>query len=356
MADIYQDLRERLSTGQPVVLVNQLTRQQGTIFSPMVPSVLDSAHEALARQALSSRCLQYVPEEQGGPLLLEPFFPSSRLVVLGGGHVALPLVAGAARLGWDVTVIDDRPQFANPARFPAAKQIICAEFGQTIQRLDFTSNTYVVIATRGHQHDLTCLRELYGQATQAVYLGLLTSRRRLAGVKEQLLTEGVVAKWLERLSAPVGLAIGAISPEEIAISILAEMVALKRLGATDCFDRTKQQKRLWPEFDNLLLQELAHPHRDALAIVTIIAAKGSVPCRVGTKMLVWPDGRTLGSIGGGCSEAAAITAARDVLLTGGYRVQQLDMTGPVMDSDGMVCGGNMDVLIERIASGGNGGK
>ncbi len=348
MASIYQDLRERLSAGNPVVLVSQLARQWRAIFPPLVPTVLDSALEALARQALSTRCLQYVPAEQGGPLLLEPFFPSSRLVVLGGGHVALPLVAGAARLGWSVTVIDDRPQFANQTRFSTAQQIICAEFGQAIRQLEFTPNTYVVIATRGHQHDLTCLRGLYGQAPQAAYFGLLTSRRRLAGVKEQLLAEGIAAEWLEGLSAPVGLAIGAVTPEEIAISILAEMIALKRLGTTDRCDWAKQQKQLWPEFDTSLLQELAHPQQDALALVTIIAAKGSVPCRAGTKMLVWPDGRTLGSIGGGCSEAAAITAARDVLCSGGYLVQHLDMTGPVTDSDGMVCGGSLDVLIERI--------
>lgn len=191
MSDIYQQLEERLSAEQPVALVNQLACQQRAIFPPMKKSVLGSDHEALARQALLLRRLQYVPQEQGGPLLIEPFFPSSRLVVLGGGHVALALVAGAARLGWSVTVIDDRPQFANQARFPTAQLTICAEFGRAIRQLSLTHRTFVVVATRGHQHDLTCLRELYGRATQVAYLGLLTSRRRLAGVKEQLLAEGV---------------------------------------------------------------------------------------------------------------------------------------------------------------------
>lgn len=116
------------------------------------------------------------------------------------------------------------------------------------------------------------------------------------------------------------------------------------------------KKRLWPEFDRSLLQKLVYLDHDDLALVTIISTKGSVPCRVGTKMLVWPDGRILGSIGGGCSEAAAITAARDVLSLGGYRLQHLDMTGSVVDGNGMVCGGSMDVLIECLVSSGNGGK
>lgn len=102
---IYQELQERLSAGQPVVLISQPACQQRAILPPMKNSVLGSDHEALARQALLLRRLQYVPKEQGGPLLIEPFFPSSRLVVLGGGHVALALVAGAARLGWSVTVV-----------------------------------------------------------------------------------------------------------------------------------------------------------------------------------------------------------------------------------------------------------
>lgn len=288
----------------------------------------------LARSALQGGKLQFDADHKGKMLIAEPYFPRSRLIVLGGGHIAKPLVDFAAKCGFAVTVVDDRPAFANTARFPQAERVICESFDRCFTLLNINRSAFVVIITRGHRHDIDCLRQLQGLETG--YTGMIGSARRVRAVKQQLLTEGYRRDQLAALQAPIGLDIGALTPEEIAVSILSQVIQYKR----------KFSGGYWPELDEDVLGELAREDNDMRALVTIVEAKGSVPRGVGAKMLVWPYGKTVGSIGGGCSESGVIQKAYDVIRDGGWRMVEVDMTGEIAADAGMVCGGKIKVLIE----------
>ena len=107
----------------------------------------------------------------------EPFFPKERLIILGGGHVALPVAEFGARVGFLVTVVDDRLSFANPGRFPMAEKVICDDFGHAIKELKIQESDYICIVTRGHRHDADCLR-MIGKGKEPAYLGMIGSPRR----------------------------------------------------------------------------------------------------------------------------------------------------------------------------------
>ena len=151
-------------------------------------------------------------------------------VVFGGGHISQPLVEILSLLDFKVTVIDDRSQFANIHRFPKAQQVYCADFAAVVANgtVHINRNTAVIIITRGHQHDLDCLKTMLN--TEAGYLGMIGSRRRIYGVFDLLRSEGVSEKLLAQVKAPIGLDIGAQTPAEIAISIAGEIVAVFRGG------------------------------------------------------------------------------------------------------------------------------
>lgn len=161
-------------------------------------------------------------------LFIEPLSPPSELLILGGGHIAKPLVALGKLAGFYVTVIDDRPSFANLNRFPDADQVICLDFISALNKIIIGPNTYVVIVTRGHRHDSECLNLCIGRP--AAYLGMIGSKRRIKIVLESL-QAGNPEEKLPRVYAPIGLDIGARTPEEIAISIMAEVIMVRRGGA-----------------------------------------------------------------------------------------------------------------------------
>lgn len=150
-----------------------------------------------------------------------------RSVILGGGHISQPLAAMLAMLGHAVTVVDDRPDFANKGRFPQA-EVVCDDFRRFLAGLNADEKTAVVIVTRGHQHDLACLRA--AATLPAGYIGMIGSRRKVRAIFDILADEGVEPSLLERVRAPVGLDIGAQGPAEIALSIAAEIVAVIRGG------------------------------------------------------------------------------------------------------------------------------
>jgi len=298
----------------------------------------DDAAKETAKEALETG-MPACKREGDAWEMAEPFFPKERLIILGGGHVALPVAEFAARTGFLVTVVDDRLSFANPGRFPMAEQVICDEFAHAIETLEIQETDYVVIVTRGHRHDGLCLRAI-GRGKEPAYLGMIGSRRRVGFVKEELLAEGYDAGRLSRLKSPIGLKIGAVTPEEIAISILAEVIEVKRLSRED--KRVKNCSDL--DFD--VLRTLAGETEVPKAVVTVISSHGSSPRGAGAKMIVYRDGRIAGSIGGGCSEAAVLSEARLMIGTGRFKVVHIDMTAEAAEEEGMVCGGVMDALIE----------
>jgi xanthine dehydrogenase accessory factor len=167
----------------------------------------------------------------GGTLeiFVEPILPQPILYIFGGGHVSIALANAANTAGFGIGIIDDRESFANAARFPMAQEIYTS-FEESFEKLKPTASTYMVIVTRGHKDDMHVLRWAVG--TSPRYIGMIGSKRKVISVYKALEKEGVPMETFAKVHAPVGLAIGALTPEEIAISITAELIAIRR-GAHD---------------------------------------------------------------------------------------------------------------------------
>jgi xanthine dehydrogenase accessory factor len=167
------------------------------------------------------------PSVHGGVAFL-PNWPRIRLIIVGAGHVGQAVASLAAGADFDVWVVDDRHQYANRERFPAAQRLLVGPIEEVLARLEITPQTYALIVTRGHGHDQEALFHL--APTAASYVGLIGSRRKIRLIFESLIEAGISASELERVAAPVGLEIGSQSVPEIAISIVAELIARRNLG------------------------------------------------------------------------------------------------------------------------------
>jgi xanthine dehydrogenase accessory factor len=166
----------------------------------------------------------------GGTLevFVEPILPQPTLYIFGGGHVSMSLAKAANTAGFGIGIIDDREQFANSERFPMAQEIYTT-YEDAFEKLKPNASSYLVIVTRGHRDDMRVLGWAVG--TEAHYIGMIGSKRKVLSVYQALEREGVAPERFENVHAPVGLEIGALTPEEIAISITAELIAVRR-GAT----------------------------------------------------------------------------------------------------------------------------
>lgn len=161
-------------------------------------------------------------------LLFEPLLPPDRLLVIGAGHIAVPLHEVGRILGFEVIVVDDREDYATTDRFPHAAEVHCIPFSTLPERFVIDRATYLVLVTRAHEHDEAVLRKVAG--TAAPYIGMIGSKRRVLTVYRRLLEEGITPEQLGRVYAPVGLAINARTPQEIAVAVMAEIVSVKRHG------------------------------------------------------------------------------------------------------------------------------
>src|SRR5256884_8646346 len=164
----------------------------------------------------------------GGTLdiFVEPVLPAASLYIFGAGHVSASLYKVAQNAGFDVTVVDDREAYANRERFPDAKEVIAEDFEKATARITPNESSYIVIVTRGHRDDMRVLR--WAVQTQARYIGMIGSKRKTIAIFRELTKEGIPAHLFERVHAPVGLDIGAVTPEEIAVAITAELIAIRR--------------------------------------------------------------------------------------------------------------------------------
>jgi xanthine dehydrogenase accessory factor len=156
---------------------------------------------------------------------IEPVISEPVLYIFGGGHVSLQIVPMAARVGFKVVVIDDRPEFADPKKFPEAADVHESPFEGVFDRLPIDQSSYIVIVTRGHIHDRTVLTQ--SLKTEARYIGMIGSRRKRAIIYKKLLEEGVTQDELDRIYSPIGVDIHAETPEEIAVSIVAELIKVR---------------------------------------------------------------------------------------------------------------------------------
>jgi xanthine dehydrogenase accessory factor len=183
---------------------------------------------AEARQALRERKSRITEAAPGIKAFLDVPAASDKLLICGAGHIAQPLAQFALQVGFQVTVLDDRPDFASPARFPGC-EVIAKDFLPVLESLPIEPGSYAVVITRGHAHDLECLLGILPRNT--AYVGLIGSRRRVRIVLEQLREQGVPVARLSELFTPIGMPIGAESPEELALSIVAELVCVRKKGA-----------------------------------------------------------------------------------------------------------------------------
>jgi xanthine dehydrogenase accessory factor len=228
--------------------------------------VIEDAKEALRSGEAAMKCYRFLPVGEnatgmtcGGEVevFLEVLRRAPRLVIFGGGHIALPLARMGKDLGMRVAVIDDRPEFANTERFPQVDEIFAAEGGYARSDIPLEEDDFVVIVTRCHQTDEACLRGVLREDREPAFVGVVASRRKAKVLLARLAQEGFPRERLEEVRTPIGVDIGAETPEEIAVSILAEVLAVQRGRAAGFLS---EETRV-PE--NVTVQRIPRPARRA---------------------------------------------------------------------------------------------
>lgn len=352
LQNLYEELVEKINDGYQCAMITYLDLygdRNGTIAKKILLTCEDIENKSFplnddiyreTQLCINTGKIRTINIEENKKVLIEPFIPKPRLIVFGGGHIAKPLVEFASRVSFSVTVVDDRPFFANAGRFPEAEKVICEGFDKSFNIINLRKSDYVVIITRGHRYDGVVLREVLKHDLN--YVGMIGSKRRVKGMMEELLNEGFSKDKLELVNSPIGLDICAITPDEIAFSIIAELISFKNKGTIN----KSGESFILPGFDIEVAEKMSEKSEMPKALLTILSSAGSVPRKAGAKMMAYYDGRTVGSIGGGCSEAGVISKAREIMLNKGFLIEHVDMTGDVAESEGMVCGGTMEVLVE----------
>jgi len=252
--EVFAAVADALERGEPAALVTivsttgstpqrvgakMLVFGDGRIVGTIGGGCYENDAFGKAREAIASRAPQLVHYELsddfaqetglicGGQMdvYIEPIEPSPELYIIGGGHVGFHLARVAHEVGFRVHVIGDREKFANAERFPTAVEVIVDDIPSWIARVSLPAHAYAVIVTRGHTNDLEALRALAPRELR--YLGLIGSRAKVARIYDALVADRIPAGTLKRVNAPIGLDIGAVTPQEIAVSILAELIAVK---------------------------------------------------------------------------------------------------------------------------------
>ena len=278
---------------------------------------------------------------EGQHVFVERFGAVPQLVVCGGGHVAAATVRLARLLGLPVLAIDDREEYAQQLRDAGADIVLCLPFEQALKQVPGSAETYFIVVTRAHAFDVICLEQILRKP--AAYVGMMGSRGRSELVRRQLAEAGLDPARVARLHAPIGLAIGAKTAQEIALSILAQIVEIKsHRQLTEGF--TPEIRAAWAQ--------CRQEQTDAV-LATIVSRHGSMPREVGTKMLILPDGSTAGSVGGGIMEYRARQLAGK-MLEGTEVPQQLASFATGLEDDEKAlaaCGGSMELFLQVLAGG-----
>ncbi len=218
-----------------------LVREDGSIFGTIGGGCVEAEVWTVAREVIDTerpRHLNFSLGQDaaydnglicGGQLnvFVEPVVPQPRAYIFGAGHVSKSISKVATMAGFATVVIDDREAFANAERFPEAEELFADEYEAVFPKLEVNSSSYIIIVTRGHRDDMRVLR--WAATTNARYVSMIGSKRKTISVVKELEKEGIPRTAFEKLFAPMGLEIGAESPEEIAVSVVAEMIAVRRM-------------------------------------------------------------------------------------------------------------------------------
>ena len=271
--------------------------------------------------SLYQRVLSVLMQQEKDVSVLRPewFLPQPRLIICGGGHVARETAIMAAQLDFRVRIIDDREEIMKPERFPGVEEVVCDSYDNIEKYLE--PGAFYLIVTPDYKADYRCLSAILG--TDHGYLGMIGSKRKVAAAKGKLQEDGFSDEQINSIFAPVGLPIGAVTPAEIAVSILAQIIQKKNRTHAASVDR-----------DLLNIREAG-----VLCIITEKA--GSSPRGVGSMMFVGAD-KVLGSIGGGEAEYHAI---RHAYGTEAVTEREYRLDNKHADGLDMVCGGTIRVLF-----------
>ena len=254
MLDIYQEIARLIAEGGRAVLATvissrgsaprkagakMLIKSDGSFIGSIGGGGIEEQMKQKALEIMNSGAPQIVHLDLSGKgeeaamicggqmdVFLEPIAPPETLYLFGAGHISQSTAKMGKMLGFRVVVIDPRPEYSNIERFPDADLLVAEEYSNAFPRLDVDENSYIAIYTPGHVLDEKCLEFAVG--TKARYIGMIGSKKKVKEIKERLLKKGVSPQQLDRVHAPIGLEIGAETPEEIAISILAEIVRARR--------------------------------------------------------------------------------------------------------------------------------
>jgi len=275
-----------------------------------------------------------IREHGGSRVFSERISGGKRLVVCGAGHVALCVIRMGVTLGYQVTVIEDREEFAAKAREAGAQRVVCGPFGEALDGIGGDPLTAFVIMTREHSHDVECLRKIL--AKQHAYAGMMGSRSRTEQVRKQMLEEGFDVEAVRQVHMPIGLRIGSRTPEEIAVSVAAELISV--MNAIDPGEG-------FPPGMAEELAEKAGKENGSLVLAMIVEKAGEAPRRPGTKMLVRADGSFLGTVGGGYAEAQILKAAGEMICRGERETRLVRIA---MKKGTMHCGGEVTVFLAPV--------
>ena len=300
---VTEGYRKPLAAAHPGVKITLQPRHDGSLYQRTIAALLEQGEDVSMIRA-------------------EWFSPQPRLFLCGGGHVAKEVAAMAAHLDFAVTVMDDRADLANRERFPTAEGVICDSYDNLERYLE--EDACYVVVTPDHKADLQCVRTIL--PTRYRYLGMIGSRKKVAATFENLRRLGFEEEKIQEIFAPIGLRIGAVTPAEIALSILSQVVQEKNKTHPASVDRA--------------LLEAKEP--GVLCIIT--RKQGSAPRGVGSMMLVGKD-TVLGSIGGGEPEHLAICYAREQAQVSR---RELVLSRESANGLDMICGGTIEVAFIPI--------
>jgi xanthine dehydrogenase accessory factor len=254
MKEIFQEIVDVISRGEQAVLATvifvegsaprgsgakMLIKQDGTSLGSVGGGDLEQKVREKAREVMSTGQQDVLHFDLSGKssettmicggvtdVLLEPIVPAETLYIFGAGHISKSTAVIAKMLGFRVVIIDPRPDYNNRENFLDADVLVVEDFERAFSKLHVTENDYIVICTTGHVHDAECL--FFAAGTRAKYIGMIGSKKKVKETKERLIQKGIAAERLDRVYAPIGLEIEAETPEEISVSILSQIIMVRR--------------------------------------------------------------------------------------------------------------------------------
>ena len=276
---------------------------------------------------------QFVQKEDFS-YFVEVLYPDNKAIVFGAGHVSLPVVSLLKELDFHVTVLDDREGFDELAYGAGADKVIIGDFEKTAPAIKTDDNTYLIIVTRGHSSDEVCLKAVINKPFG--YLGMIGSHHRIHHYHKRFLQEGYSEEQWNTIHTPIGLQIKAMTPFEIAISILGEIIEVKNTKISEM------------GYTSDIMNALKDKTEEDLVMATVMTVKGTGPRGVGAKMLIDSKGDFVGTVGGGVMEKQVLEKAKEILETGESYVHCYDATNIAEWDTSGVCGGIVKIYMEKF--------